>query len=362
MRILVIRRDNIGDLVCTTPLFSALRARYPEAHIAALVNSYNAPVLDGNPDIDAVHVYTKLKHRLPGQSALGIVAQRFRMLKALRSELFDYVVLASAGYNKYALRFATQVRRRHVVGLSNGDEPGARHITIKVPAKPYADLHEVQILALLGEAVGATHADGPLRIFPKRAQVEAWQRRLPELREPARPWVAVHISAREPERQWPLERWPEFIGRLTSSGVGVLLIWAPGPQSDPRHPGDDKRAAQVLGALAGNPLVRGAPTATLDELIGVLSLCQAFIGADGGAMHIAAALGLPMVALFEGVVLKKYRWHPWRVPYELVASTTREIADITAGQLMEAWQRLTSRVRLGASIPAPTSGAAPALD
>ena len=57
--ILVIRRDNIGDLVCTTPLITALRQRFPKAWIGALVNSYNARVLDGNPDQDEVFIYTK---------------------------------------------------------------------------------------------------------------------------------------------------------------------------------------------------------------------------------------------------------------------------------------------------------------
>lgn len=55
-RILVIRRDNIGDLVCTIPMISALRQRFPEAYPAALVNSYNAPVLANNPELNAVIV------------------------------------------------------------------------------------------------------------------------------------------------------------------------------------------------------------------------------------------------------------------------------------------------------------------
>jgi heptosyltransferase III len=84
MRILVIRRDNIGDLVCATPLLAALRARYPQAHIAALVNSYNAGVLAGNPAVDAVHAYTKLKHRNRGESWLGTLLHRFRVLRELR--------------------------------------------------------------------------------------------------------------------------------------------------------------------------------------------------------------------------------------------------------------------------------------
>jgi heptosyltransferase III len=353
LHILVIRRDNIGDLVCTTPLIAALRKRYPEAHIAALVNSYNSAVLEGNRDVDAVHVYTKLKHRLPGQSALGIIGARFRMLRELRREPFDYIILASAIFTRHGLRFARQLRRRHVVGFSNGNEPGARHVTIKVPIRDYLHLHEVQVLALLARAIDVPDAEGPLRIFPKERCVQEWQGRLPALRMHDRPWVAVHISARERERQWPVEKWNDLITGLTATGAGVVLIWAPGPESDPRHPGDDEKASRVLAASKGSALVRGAPTATLDDLIAVLRLCHAFVGADGGAMHIAAALGLPMVALFEGVVNKRYRWHPWRVPHELLASHTRVIADIGVAELMEAWGRLTSRVRLTTGAGAP---------
>ena len=54
MKILIIRRDNIGDLICTTPLFEAIRRQYPQAYIAALVNSYNAPAIHGNPHLDAI--------------------------------------------------------------------------------------------------------------------------------------------------------------------------------------------------------------------------------------------------------------------------------------------------------------------
>src|SRR5438105_266857 len=214
MRILIIRRDNIGDLVCTTPLIAALRARYADAHIAALVNTYNAEVLDNNADVDVVHTYTKLKHRRPGESAFGILAARFRMLAALRRETFDYIFIAGAGFNRHGLRLARQLRRRHIVGFANGDEPGARHITIRVPAKPYADLHEVQILALLAQAIDVPNADGPLRVFPTESRVQVWRERLPELGTGEKRWIAVHISAREPERHWPVDRWRQLIERL----------------------------------------------------------------------------------------------------------------------------------------------------
>jgi len=58
----VIRRDNIGDLVCTTPLIRALRNQLPKSYIAVLATTYNLAVMDGNPDIDAFFSYTKGKH------------------------------------------------------------------------------------------------------------------------------------------------------------------------------------------------------------------------------------------------------------------------------------------------------------
>ena len=74
MKVLIIRRDNIGDLICTTPLFEAIRRQYPEAYIAALVNSYNAPAIQGNPHLDAIFAYTKGKHA-DGETVLGALPE-----------------------------------------------------------------------------------------------------------------------------------------------------------------------------------------------------------------------------------------------------------------------------------------------
>jgi len=345
MRILVIRRDNIGDLVCTTPLFAALRARYPQAHIAALVNSYNAAVLDGNPHVDVVHSYTKLKHRLPGESRLGILLARLRMLARLRHEPFDYIVLAKAGFDRYGLRLARQLKRRHIVGFVEPGAQATRSITVPVPALAYGELHEVEVMKRLAEAMDARDAGGPLRVYPARTRMELWRARLPALAKHGGPvWIGAHISARESERRWPIARWVELIERLTAEGrTGVVLLWAPGSANDPRHPGDDDKAVAIL-EQAERASVLSASTVELADLIAALALCDAFIGADGGAMHLAAALGLPTLALFENREDKKRRWYPWKVPYELVAPAKRDIADITVEQVVQGWQRLAPRV------------------
>jgi len=334
VNILVIRRDNIGDLVCTTPLIAALRLRYPRAHIAALVNSYNAAVLEGNPDLDAVHSYTKLKHREAGESAIGLVWARLKMLAQLRAGTFDYVVLAKAAFDRHGLATARQLRRRQVVGFSDGSAKATRAITLPMPARPYAELHEVQVLELLGKAMGLERADGPLRVYPSTTLKEQWRKRVPP------DGIAVHISARERERRWPAARWADLVRQLPNP----VLLWSPGPADHPAHPGDDDRAAEVLKL---SPNAVPAPTQSLSELIAVLSLCHSFIGVDGGAMHLAAALGLPTLALFENLESKKKRWYPWKVRYEMVAPATHEVADIAVDQVIAAWARLRSRIGSG---------------
>jgi heptosyltransferase-3 len=345
-RFLVIRRDNIGDLVCTTPLIGALRARYPQGHIAALVNSYNADVLEGNPALDAVHVYTKLKHRAPGESWARLLTARLRLLAALRRQRFDCVLLAKSGFDRQGLALARWVRPRHIVGFAPADGRRAAGLTHPVPPAQAAELHEVEVLARLAAALGIDDTPGPLRAYPSAARVAEWRARLPALAErQERTWIALHVSAREPGRYWPVDKVVALIEQLAAGGrIGFVLLWAPGAADDPRHPGDDDKAQAIHRVAPANVPLLAAPTARLADLTAVLSLCDAFIGADGGALHLAAAVGLPIVALFENLEHKKRHWHPWRVPYELVAPATRDIADIGVEQVAEAWRRLAERL------------------
>ena len=342
MRILVIRRDNIGDLVCTTPLLAALRARYPDAHIAALVNSYNAGVLDGNPDVDAVHSYTKLKHRAPGESWFSVLLNRYRMLTELRRTPFDYVLLGKSGFDRHGLALARQIRPRRIVGVAPEDDHRSG-LTDPVSIPRFAEAHEVEAIMKLGAPLGIDSPPGAARVFPSPERVAEWRSRFPALAEPGgKPWIALHISARQSRRLWPVERFIE-LARILAREAGIVLAWAPGASDDPRHPGDDERAAAIATRVGpGVPLIP-ARTTTLADLIAVLSLCRGFIGPDGGAMHIAAGLGLPVVALFEDMPDKIRHWHPWHVPYEIVCSGPDDVSGVTVDQMAQAWARVSSR-------------------
>ena len=338
-RLLVVRRDNIGDLVCTTPLIAALRKRYPSSYLAVLANSYNQAVLEGNPDIDQVFAYTKFKHRPPGQGLLSALSDRVGFLRALRRARIDIAILATPQYQARLIRLMRWAGVKRVAGfVASQSDTG---LDLEVPQAEGRGLHEVEDVFRLANLLDVDGAPPAMKIFPNADRAEAICRTLQPKSEPHAPRIAIHISARKPSQRWPAERFVELIRALHSSHQAqVILLWSPGAASDARHPGDDEKAKAVLASMGEVP-VSAVPTTSLQDLIAALSLCELLICADGGAMHIGAALGKPTVALFGDSHLA--RWRPWGVSYEVLQAPSRHVEAIPVSEVMAAAGRLLNR-------------------
>jgi heptosyltransferase-3 len=302
-RILILRRDNIGDLACTTPLVSALRGHLPAAWIGALVNTYNAEVLARNTMLDEVFVYEKMKHRRKG--ALALFKDRLKLLSSLRGRKLDAVLVPAP--SPQSLKLASKLGARSVL-VSSG-EAG----------------HEVERSFETGRALGITGAPGKMRVFPEPALVAKLQAEFG-----AGSFIAVHISARRPKQRWP--HYGALVKEL-SREHNVMLLWAPGPADDPRHPGDDDAAARIEGAVP-------VPTPDLATLIAALSLARLVVCPDGGAMHLAAALGKPVVALFGDSPPE--RWRPWGVEHRVLRPDSRDLADLPLAPVLGAVRELSA--------------------
>ena len=333
-KILVIRRDNIGDLVCTTPLICALRQRYPRARIAALVNTYNRQVLDGHPDLDAVYAYTKAKHRPTGQGRAAVYWDTLALVRNLRAQRFDYALLASPYPGASGLRLARWVAPAHIAGYA---EPTGV-VDLALARDPAAVMHEVEHVFRLATLFGIEGAPGKLSLAVD-ADARAQMANAFGVRGSGRKLIALHVSARKSSQSWPVER---FVGLIRALGeeVDFLLLWSPGAADDPRHPGDDARAAAIVGAAGGLPLT-ACGTPELRELTAALSLADYVVCSDGGAMHIAAALGKPIVCFFGDS--DPARWHPWGAPYRLLQPDSRDAADISLEAALQALRELRLR-------------------
>lgn len=328
-KILVLRRDNIGDLVCTLPLVAALRHVLPGARIDLLVNSYCAPVVEGNPDINHLFCYTKAKHRAKGESWLSVYAKRLLLTLRLRLTRYDYLILANVSCLPRPLRWAKQIGAKRVVGfIEPGKDLGRLVISDPVALSREGARHEVEyLMALLAPF-------GQVDVYPKAVvepNAEAKRKAWAALKAASgtKSIVGINISARLLTQRWPTERFIELIRRLAPS-VRCVLFWSPGAESSAGHPGDDLKASEILAATQGLDVI-GYPTMTLADLIAGIDCVDLFVTPDGGALHIGAACGKPIVALFGEA--NPEQWYPWGVNHLILRPITRDLADLSVDEL-----------------------------
>ena len=311
-RILVVRRDNIGDLVCTLPVFEGIRRRYPDSYIGALVNSYNAPLLEGNPYLDRVHVYTKSKHR-PDAGLVALVRDRLTLIAGLRKGRYQTALHAGG-------RARTEMRAiMRLAGIPEQIEDRGSDGSLHEVERVYGLLQALDIagpppsphLALAPQTVAAAREDLGQRGFGQA--------------------IGLHISAREEENRWPLENFATVIRRGAEHGHRFVVFWSPGDASRPEHPGDDKRAEELLSQCRDLPVL-GYPTADLQGLGAGLAAVRLLVGSDGGHVHIAAAVGTPVIGLYCDH--KVERWGPWGPNHVILHAA--HVADIPVGEVLTA--------------------------
>jgi heptosyltransferase III len=349
-RVLILRRENIGDLILTTPFIRRLRETLPDASIAVWVNSYNAPVLAGNPDVDTVYVYTKGKHADSWAGRLMARWQQARQLLELRAAKFHDVVLAEPTYTLRNIRFARFIlggrAGTRIVGFEHDDGASAG-LDVVIPKRGVEQLHQAQIMMRLGRAYGFAADDAgegdlpPGRVGTPRVPMPA-----PSGNQLT---LGLHLSARKPSQRWPMERFAALALHLHRQyHCEVRLFWSPGAPDNALHPGDDDKAAALRVAVAReDPSARHwlqpAPTHDLSSLIAKLGAVDMVVCADGGAMHIAAALGKPIVALFGDS--DPVHWRPWHVPQRVLQAASKDVADLTVEDVSGAADSLLRECR-----------------
>ena len=311
MNILIIRRDNIGDLLCTTPLLRGLKDQLKVSRLDVVTNSYVAPVLKGSYLIDDLYIYHKLKHG--HTSFLKAAFERFRLIFNLRKCHYDYIL----AFDHRALNLTRYLRKTKVL----------------MPIQDWTDKTEVERAWELGQRLGLIGVPGSLALPLYTSSSDLKNTQI----------LGMHISARRVRQQYPITQWIKLIRALHDLDTKLIfhVFWSPGDSKSPMHPGDDDKALILKEELKGLP-VNFMPTPTLESLIDSIQTCGSMIMADGGAMHIAAALNRPIIALFGDSNAK--RWRPWGVPYKILQNNTEDVKDIEPSKIIDAWLNLINSV------------------
>ena len=293
-RILLVRLGAVGDVVRALPLAHALRQAQPDALIGWAVEEPSAPLLREIACLDSVHVLPRREiARATARPARWPAAIRsFRAFVAsLRAERYD-LVLDVHGTLKAA--WVATLAGAPVTGFGPGGSKEWAHllhdVSLPFPATPMSRVRRARFLGaaagLLGPGVATddASADFGLRFRPERVA-----RAAAELaRDRRRPVVLFPFaSAKGRRKRWPMQRHAELATLLVREGKRVVIAWG-----SPRE-GDEARSAAALA-----PGAEVAPPTDLVELTELLRGASVLVTGDTGPMHLAAAVGTPVVALF----------------------------------------------------------------
>jgi len=283
-RILAVRFSSMGDLVLTTPLLRAMRHRHPSAHITLVTKREYAPLFTQNPRVNEVIAWD------PRSSLLGLAVQlrrgrfthRLDLHGSLRSAVLRLLVGGRWGrYPKHRLARAMLVRTKR--DLYRDRRPVAER---------YFDA---------AQDLDVRPDDDPPEVFLHADAMRAADRFLRDRGLGRRTLVAVAPGAAKATKRWPERHWQTLVGTLVEAGREVVILGGPGDQD-------------VASRLAERGAPHAASAAGLLDLQGsgaLLKRARVAVGGDTGVVHLATAVGTPVVTLM-GPTVSAFGFLPYR--------------------------------------------------
>jgi len=292
-RILISEIHNIGDVVFITPAIEAVRNRFPGAYIAAFVQDSTQAILQHNPNLDEIVTYeSKGKHA----GVLGL----WKLTKNLRSKKFDLVLLFDRGEKSTIIASLAGIPLRF--GYVGVNVSGIRSNYMLEPLLTYAlrDTDEKRMHRVQGhlELLNVLGCDGtapkPRLYLLESEQNDAVAATLCGSLKDAgfcfnRKLVMIHPGATWIDRQWPTERFAQLADALGKNpDIDIIIVGGP----------SDKASVQKLtSSMTLQPLLCTTEL-RIREFMALATQCDLFIGNDSGPLHIASAVGIPVVGLY----------------------------------------------------------------
>lgn len=314
--ILIVRTDRIGDVVLTTPAIAALRKTFHQARISILVAPATRPLVEGNLHIDEILVDDRRKN--PG--LLGF----WKLVNQIKNRRFDLAIVFHTKKRTNSLCFLAGIPRR--IGYAN-DKFGFL-LTDKIKdERHFGKKHEAQycldVLAPLG-----VKSDALKTFVPVKEESERWVADLFKkdgLANTQRK-IAVHLGASDTTKEWPAERFAELVAALQKK-YSCAVIFVGGEATR-------QAASSILPKVQAGPVLDLTGQTSLSQLISLFKHCQLLISNDSGPVHVADAVGTPVVSIFtrNQPGINPERWRPLGSKSRVVAPKPGEVL-LNQGQI-----------------------------
>lgn len=259
MRFFISRLSALGDVVCSLPAASALKASFPDCEIVWAVSEKFAPIVRCCRSVD--QVIPIAKGRLPKISGPFDAALDLQGLLKSAILLRGLETKTKLGYH--------------------WQREGAALFSCRVLPDP-TSLHVVDQYVDVARAAGGTADRAQFALAPSASAIEEMRQRLPET------FIVVNPGAAWAIKRWPADKVASFIDLAAAENISVVLIGGKGETS-----------AEEAAKLAGAEVVNLSGKTDLEQLIALISLSRAHVGGDTGSTHIAAALDVPAIGLYS---------------------------------------------------------------
>lgn len=292
--ILIIKLRYIGDVLLATPTARAIKAARPDVRVTMMVNRGTEDVLAGNQDLDEIVVLDK-----------GSLAAQWRLIAGLRRRRFDTVIDLTDGDRSAFLSWISGAAVR--IGFNDDHRWRGRCYTQVLQSVPGVQ-HRIDrdLEALKPLSIQAGSKDPQLRLTPE--EMNSADQLLDQLSvQRSQSMMILQPGARYWFKAWPPERFAELADQLTAKYGCQVLIGGSNQDID--------LAQQIRQMAKSNPIIMAGRT-TIKQFAAIAKKSALFVGNDSGAMHIASAVGTPMVALFGPSSLCE--WGPRGGPVEVL--------------------------------------------
>jgi len=307
-RALVVKLRHHGDVLLSSPVFTALARFAPQAEIDALVYDDTAEMLALHPSIARVFTIGRKWREL---DFVRRAAAEWALFADLRDRRHDLVVhLTDHPRGAWLARF---LGARWSVAPTRPERWWTRSFTHRYPVVPAGRRHTVETnldaLRRLGIQPGTP--DRRLVLAPGESAVAHVDRLLAELGVPAGQFIQVHPASRWKFKCWTESANVEMIDALADAGHPVVVTGAPSAD-------EHALVAGILSSCRSRPIDLSGKL-SLKQLAALTARARLFVGVDSAPMHIAAAMGTPVVALFGPS--GNLEWGPWMVPARVVVES-----------------------------------------
>jgi lipopolysaccharide heptosyltransferase I len=276
-KILLIKPSALGDVVHTLPILRLLRRRFSDAHIAWMIDPSFADLIDSHPDLNEIILFKK-KHYARSWRDGAAAMDLFDFKTNLRDRKFDLAIDLQGLFRSAWLAFFSGAPVR--IGFGNAREMAPLFYTHRVPIRSM-EVHAIERYRALAEALGCAREAVEFDFAISNDHRAQLRRRAENCGVNLDNRFAVLLPGTNWEtKKWPAEHFAALVPMLRER-LGIESIVAGGPDA-PTIPG----AMSLIGQT------------TLKQLVALLERAEVVIANDTGPMHIAAALGRPLVSVF----------------------------------------------------------------